>query len=90
MTREELKNRIVSILQKSSTYMSDLGMANDILQEFTNYQNDEKPPTDEEIEEIAKMLSKESTAPDKDTPDWMIADIKRGLKYMRDNYMNKQ
>lgn len=37
----------------------------------------EKIPNDE-IEKIVKELSKQSTAPDKETPDWMEADIRRG------------
>lgn len=37
-------------------------------------------PTEEEIESAVNELAKESTAPDKDTPDWMKADIRRGFK----------
>src|SRR6185437_1701694 len=36
--------------------------------------------TDEEIENEVKRLSKLSTAPDKDTPDWMESDIRNGIK----------
>lgn len=35
--------------------------------------------TDDEIESHVDRLSKESTAPDKETPDWMKADIRRGI-----------
>ena len=31
-------------------------------------------------EEIIKELGKESTAPDRETPDWMLADIRRGFE----------
>ena len=34
----------------------------------------------EMIEQLVKELSKQSTAPDKETPDWMEADIRRGLE----------
>jgi hypothetical protein len=36
--------------------------------------------TDEVIEKEVKRLAKESTAPDKETPDWMKEDIRRGIK----------
>ncbi len=31
-------------------------------------------------EQIIEQLAKESTAPDKETPDWMLADISRGFE----------
>lgn len=36
--------------------------------------------TNEQIEIEIKILSKQSTAPDKETPDWMESDIRRGIK----------
>jgi hypothetical protein len=45
-------------------------------------------PTEEEIKADCKEIAKESTAPDKDTPDWMLRDIRNGhlkcLKRMTD------
>jgi hypothetical protein len=41
-----------------------------------------KLPTKHEIELAALQLAQESTAPDKETPDWMISDIKRGMVWM--------
>lgn len=41
-------------------------------------------PSDEEIEKEVEILAKESTAPDKETPDWMKADIRRGMIRMRE------
>lgn len=38
--------------------------------------------TTQEIEEAITTLSKESTAPDCETPHWMQADIHRGMKWM--------
>lgn len=35
-----------------------------------------------EMIKAIKELAKESTAPDKDTPDWMENDIKRGMQWM--------
>jgi len=35
-----------------------------------------------EMIKAIKKLAKESTAPDKDTPDWLESDIKRGAKWM--------
>ena len=35
-----------------------------------------------EMIKAIKELAKESTAPDKDTPDWLESDIKRGAKWM--------
>lgn len=35
-----------------------------------------------EMVKAIKELAKESTAPDKDTPDWLESDIKRGAKWM--------
>jgi len=35
-----------------------------------------------EMIKAIKELGKESTAPDKDTPDWLESDIKRGMKWM--------
>lgn len=34
---------------------------------------------EQKIESLVKELSKQSTAPDKETPDWMEHDIRRGL-----------
>ena len=44
---------------------------------------------DEQIEKAVKQLAKESTAPDKDTPDWLEADIRRGMKWMQDQWIAK-
>lgn len=41
-------------------------------------------PEDSEIEDAIIKLAKESTAPDRDTPDWMLSDIRRGAKWLRD------
>lgn len=38
-------------------------------------------PTNEEIEQAVKELAKQSTAPDSETPDWMEADIRRGIMW---------
>jgi len=35
-----------------------------------------------EMVRAIKELAKQSTAPDKDTPDWLESDIKRGAKWM--------
>ena len=35
-----------------------------------------------EMIKAIKELAKESTAPDKETPDWLESDIKRGAKWM--------
>lgn len=35
-----------------------------------------------EMIKAIKDLAKESTAPDKDTPDWLESDIKRGAKWI--------
>jgi len=40
-------------------------------------------PTEEETEEAIKELGKESTAPDKETPDWMLSDIRRGINWLK-------
>jgi hypothetical protein len=43
------------------------------------------PPVDflqNEMIKAIKELAKESTAPDKDTPDWLESDIIRGAKWM--------
>lgn len=40
-----------------------------------------KPPSEGEISKAVKQLAKESTAPDKDTPDWMESDIRRGIMW---------
>ena len=41
-------------------------------------------PTDEEIGAAVDQLSKESCAPDRETPDWMKADIRRGMIWMKE------
>jgi hypothetical protein len=38
-------------------------------------------PTEEEIKAAIKELGKKSTAPDRETPDWMKADIERGIRW---------
>ena len=35
-----------------------------------------------EIDKAVRNLAKESTAPDKETPNWMEADIRRGMGWM--------
>lgn len=45
--------------------------------------------TDKEIEAIVLKLGKESTAPDKDTPDWMLSDIKRGMLWMQEWFIKQ-
>jgi len=46
------------------------------------------PPlvSDEQMQADAEILSKESTAPDAETPNWMIADVRRGIRHARDIY----
>lgn len=39
-------------------------------------------PSAEEIDAAIKELGKQSTAPDKETPDWLEADIRRGMLWM--------
>lgn len=39
-------------------------------------------PTKAEMEAAIEELAKESTAPDKDTPDWIKTDIRRGMMWM--------
>jgi pimeloyl-CoA synthetase len=38
-------------------------------------------PSNDEIEKAVKDLAKQSTAPDKETPDWMENDIRRGIMW---------
>lgn len=38
-------------------------------------------PTEKEINKAVKELGEKSTAPDKETPDWMQSDIRRGIKW---------
>ena len=38
------------------------------------------PPMEEEIDRWVNELAKLSTAPDKDTPDWMKRDIRNGIE----------
>lgn len=38
-------------------------------------------PTAEQINEAIETISKQSTAPDKDTPDWMKRDIRNGIEW---------
>lgn len=42
-----------------------------------------------EMDKAVKDLAKESTAPDKETPDWMESDIKRGMIWIV-NYIQNQ
>jgi len=44
--------------------------------------------SDIEMEKAITMLSKLSTAPDSDTPNWMEADIRRGFKECRNRAVN--
>jgi hypothetical protein len=39
--------------------------------------------TDEQIAQDVDLLSKDSTAPDAETPDWMKSDIRRGMVHAR-------
>lgn len=39
-----------------------------------------KPSSEEEINAAVKLLAKQSTAPDSETPDWMENDIRRGIE----------
>jgi hypothetical protein len=39
-------------------------------------------PSAEQIDAAIKELGKQSTAPDKETPDWLEADIRRGMLWM--------
>lgn len=39
-------------------------------------------PSYEEIDTAIKELGEQSTAPDKETPDWLEADIRRGVLWM--------
>ena len=41
-----------------------------------------KLPATDEIEAKIKELATQSTAPDKETPDWLEADIRRGMLWM--------
>lgn len=44
-------------------------------------------PNEEEIEKTAKKYAiKHSNAPDKDTPDWIMADFKAGVKFILNLY----
>ena len=45
-------------------------------------------PTYTQIEEAIAMLSKESTAPDQETPTWLQADIRRGINWALDYVKN--
>jgi len=51
--------------------------------EFDWYLQPVEMPTEEETEEAIKELGKESTAPDKETPDWMLSDIRRGINWLK-------
>lgn len=48
----------------------------------SQFKHEIKFPSEEEINHAVKSLGKESTAPDKDTPDWMMADIRRGIYWL--------
>jgi Lar family restriction alleviation protein len=39
-------------------------------------------PSEEEMHEAVKRMAKESTAPDKETPDWLESDIRRGVRWL--------
>ena len=41
-------------------------------------------PSTEEIQSAIKEISKKSTAPDKQTPDWMQNDIENGINWVLD------
>lgn len=44
-----------------------------------------KLPTQTEIEKAIKELAEYSTAPDKETPDWLETDIRRGIEWAIEN-----
>lgn len=41
-----------------------------------------KELTEKEIKTALDEIAKKSTAPDKETPDWLRSDIKAGMKWM--------
>ena len=45
-------------------------------------------PSMGEVSDAIEMLAKESTAPDKETPDWLKADIRNGINWAL-NYVTK-
>ena len=46
-------------------------------------------PTIEEVNNAIKEIGKKSTAPDKETPNWMEADIKNGINWAL-NYVTEK
>ena len=80
MKKEET---LFDILLKVSELRMDIETAEKRILRLFNVSN--SLPVDylqNEMIKAIKELAKESTAPDKDTPDWMENDIKRGMQWM--------
>lgn len=50
---------------------------------------EEVMPTEEEVRTAVKALGKKSTAPDRDTPNWMERDIENGINWLKSRITNK-